>query len=142
MGKPFEPIHKHLLIKATVESFTETPGIANKFLVDLVELVGMKPVTFPQSAMVDEEGNKGLTGSINLATSHIAYHHWSETGLLMLDLYSCCEFDPKIVIDFIDNFAKIKDIQFIVIDRTNMEIIDEQIRNNCETSGCSCKGTV
>lgn len=119
----FTPIHKHLLIKATVESFTETPGIANKFLVDLVELIGMKPVTFPQSAMVEEDGNKGLTGSINLATSHIAYHHWSETGLFMIDVYSCCEFDEQIVIDFIDKFAKLKTIDYKIIDRNTMEII-------------------
>ena len=95
------PIHRHLLIKAFVNIPITKVSEGKKLLTDLVDLVGMVPVTKPQAHYVTDEGNKGLTGSINLATSHIAFHVWDETKLLMLDLYSCKDFDDKTVIDFV-----------------------------------------
>lgn len=102
----FKPIHKHLLIKATITNPFIKARDAKKFLVDLVNLVGMKPVTKPQAVYVADAGNEGFTGSINLATSHIAFHIWDKSGLLMLDLYSCKEFNEHKVIKFIDDVLK------------------------------------
>jgi len=138
----FKPIHKHLLIKGmfstlpdgfgvTKDSFIKDgydgPGdirlaivTARIFLHDLVELIGMIPVTPPQAAYVHDEGNVGLTGSINLATSHIAFHVWEETGLLMLDVYSCKDFDPIVVLEFLDSLFTFTDVDAEIIDRDHM----------------------
>lgn len=68
-----------------------------RMLLGLVEAVKMVPVTLPQVKYVDYPGNEGPTGSINLATSHIAFHYWTETGRLELDLYSCKPFNDCLI---------------------------------------------
>lgn len=113
----FVPIHKHLLIRATVLRFPTDPDEMNKHLRELVRLVDMSPVTHPQSVYVAEPGNEGLTGSINLATSHIAYHHWENNKLLMLDLYSCKCFNEDIVIRYLDDNFNLSSIRYKIIDR-------------------------
>lgn len=90
-------------------------------LLDMVKSVGMVAVTEPQCVYVDVPGNKGLTGSINLATSHIAFHVWDETGLIMADVYSCCEFeiyDPLAVIE--SYMGKLKDVRIKTLDRMSI----------------------
>lgn len=105
----FTPIHKHLILSLEVRNEIEDTEAGRQFLLDVVNAVGMVPVTFPQCVFVTTPGNKGLTGSINLATSHVAFHHWTETGLLMFDLYSCCEFDKHVVLEVIDNYFNISE---------------------------------
>lgn len=123
----FEPIHKHLLIKAKVRSPLTDEEEGNKMLEDLVELVGMKPVTEARSTYVEDAGNEGLTGSINLATSHIAYHIWDGNGMLMLDLYSCKDFESQDVIVFLDDIMLIETMHAVVLDRETFEIIEEYV---------------
>lgn len=117
----FKPIHKHLLIKAYINNPVTSATQGKKLLADLVKLIGMTPVTKPQAVYVAEEGNKGFTGSINLATSHIAFHIWDETGLLMLDVYSCKDFEPVVVLDFLDHkLGFTNPPRIMVIDRENI----------------------
>lgn len=114
----FKPIHKHLLIKAYINSPVSSAAQGRKLLTDLVTLIGMAPVTKPQAVYVAEEGNKGFTGSINLATSHIAFHIWDEIGLLMLDVYSCKDFSETVVLDFLDHKLGFSSVpRTMVIDR-------------------------
>lgn len=120
----FAPIHKHILIKAHILNPFKTQKQAKRFLKDLVALIGMTPVTNPAATYVAEEGNKGFTGSINLATSHIAFHIWDETGLLMTDVYSCKDFDPIVIIDFIDHRLELDNTHehtMLVLDRETMK---------------------
>lgn len=120
---PFVPIHQHLLIKATVTTTPTDPVEGKKLLTDLVKLIDMVPVTDPSAAYVSAAGNEGLTGSINLATSHIAFHVWDTTGLLMLDVYSCTEFDLGKVFKYLETFfGGLKDLQYVVIDRETLTI--------------------
>lgn len=117
----FKPIHKHILIRAHILKPVTSSEQGKKFLTNLVELIGMHPVTKPQSEYVGEEGNRGFTGSINLASSHIAFHIWDETGLLMMDVYSCKDFSTQDVVDYIDKELvfnrEANDLSVIEIDR-------------------------
>lgn len=94
---------------------------AKRFLLDIVEAIQMMPVTQPQAVMVTDSGNEGLTGSINLATSHIAFHNWTSNGLLMLDVYSCCSFDMDVVLKVVDKYWKIDKSELYVqeVDRND-----------------------
>lgn len=117
----FKPIHKHILIRAHILKPIKSSEQGKRFLTNLVALIGMHPVTNPQSEYVGEEGNRGFTGSINLASSHIAFHIWDETGLLMMDVYSCKDFNTQDVVDYIDKELvfnrEANDISVIEIDR-------------------------
>lgn len=116
----FKPIHKHLIIKADVEYTITEPAEGKMLLLEVVAEADMTPVTQPQAVYVPEAGNEGLTGSINLATSHAAFHIWDKKKLLMFDLYSCKYFDEEKVIKLLTTyFGKMK-IEAVVLDRDTM----------------------
>ena len=119
----FEPIHKHLILRAEIETPISTGEQGKAFLVNLVHLIGMKPVTEPQSVYVADAGNEGFTGSINLATSHIAYHIWDVKKVMMFDLYSCKDFDAETVIDFINKEVGINKLLYVEMDRDTFNVI-------------------
>lgn len=95
----FHPIHRHLLLTTNVDRVVTSPAEAKAMLLHLVDSVGMVAVTEPQAFYVKTPGNEGLTGSINLATSHIAFHIWDNDKKLVMDLYSCKDFDVSKVMD-------------------------------------------
>jgi len=114
----FVPIHQHMLVRTYAEFGNVREEDGKRFLTDLVHAIGMVPVTEPQCVVVRDPGNEGPTGSINLATSHIAFHHWVETGLLMVDVYSCKSFDPGIVMEEISKvFGPLRDTDVKLFDR-------------------------
>lgn len=114
----FRPIHKHLLVRGFIKAPFKSDRAAKEFLVNLVHLVGMQPVTEPQAVYVGDAGNEGFTGSINLATSHAAFHIWDRNGLLMFDIYSCKDFDENLVIDFIhEHLIFVEKPATLVLDR-------------------------
>lgn len=113
----FNAIHKHLLIKAIVRVPLVDEDEGKQMLEDMVKAIGMKAVTKPQCVYVEEWGNEGLTGSINLATSHIAFHIWDETGLLMMDVYSCKDFTEEPIIDILMQRMGLRMIKTRMIDR-------------------------
>lgn len=113
----FTPIHKHLLVKTYVRSPIVDEEEGKKMLRDMVTAIGMKAVTEPQCVYVEDDGNEGLTGSINLATSHIAFHIWDRTGLMMLDVYSCKEFDETIIKQMVFELMGLRSYASIIIDR-------------------------
>ena len=117
----FNPIHQHLMFKLKSLEPLTLDLEAKRFLLDIVEAIQMMPVTQPQAVMVTDSGNEGLTGSINLATSHIAFHNWTNNGLLMLDVYSCCSFDMDVVLKVVDKYWKIDKSELYVqeVDRND-----------------------
>lgn len=119
----FVPIHKHLLLNTISLSPIIDPELGKEFLLNLVAEIHMIPVTEPQCVNVEDPGNEGLTGSINLATSHITFHNWTRNGLLMLDVYSCCDFDVNKTIEFIDANWELDQSKtsYIILDRETMQ---------------------
>ena len=126
---PFNPIHQHLLIKAIITEPPTDPDVGKRMLIELVKLVDMVHVTTPSAVYVTTLGNEGLTGSINLATSHIAFHIWDTTGLLMLDVYSCTVFDEQLVFKYLDGFfGGLLRLDWLVIDREALEVTERGFR--------------
>lgn len=114
----FKPIHKHLLIKGTAMNTLTDPDQGKQMLRDLVAAIRMTPVTPAQCIYVSDEGNEGLTGSINLATSHIAFHFWDKEKLLMADVYSCKNFDASVVTKVLNAyFEGFTEYGLLLIDR-------------------------
>lgn len=65
------------------------------FLNDLPEKIGMtkiiQPYVFPYSGLVPED--KGVTGMVIIAESHLTFHSFTEKDYFFFDLFSCKYFD-------------------------------------------------
>ena len=124
----FVPNHLHLLVKGYLKSPPQTEKVLNIWFTQLVDNVGMKVVAGPTSVYVDEPGNEGITGTVTLATSHASIHIWDndKPPMFQFDLYSCCEFSPKVVLKHIDDWFGLLEAHYQMIDRNgnDFKIID------------------
>jgi S-adenosylmethionine decarboxylase len=66
-----------------------------EYLKSLPELIDMTPITqpyvFPYSGLVPED--KGITGIVIIAESHISIHSFEEKGYSFIDIFSCKDMD-------------------------------------------------
>jgi S-adenosylmethionine/arginine decarboxylase-like enzyme len=110
--------HKHIIIRAEVQEPPSDVKLAAEWFKKLVKDIDMKILMGPFVTYLDKEGNRGLTGVCVIETSHMAMHVWDESnpGLLELDVYSCKDFDPAIVMQAIQEFKPTK-IEHILMDR-------------------------
>ena len=117
-----ELFHQHLLIRAFVKTPPVEELVLNQWLTELVSDIGMKVVVPAKSKYVDAVGNEGLTGSINIETSHIAIHIWSnlEPAKIEMDVYSCSCFEESTILRKLDQFGLIK-YHSMMIDRNGEE---------------------
>jgi S-adenosylmethionine/arginine decarboxylase-like enzyme len=121
----FVPNHLHLLVKGYLKSPPQTEKVLNIWFTQLVNNVGMKVVAGPTSVYVNEPGNEGITGTVTLATSHASIHVWDndKPPMFQFDLYSCCEFSPKVVLKHIDDWFGLLEAHWQFIDRNGSEFI-------------------
>jgi S-adenosylmethionine/arginine decarboxylase-like enzyme len=121
----FVPNHLHLLVKGYLKSPPQTEKVLNIWFTQLVDNVGMKVVAGPTSVYVKEPGNEGITGTVTLATSHASIHVWDndKPPMFQFDLYSCCEFSPKVVLKHIDDWFGLLEAHWQFIDRNGSEFI-------------------
>lgn len=67
------------------------------FLNDLPERIGMtkivQPYVFPYEGLVPED--KGITGVVVIAESHITFHSFTEKDYFFFDIFSCKPFDVE-----------------------------------------------
>ena len=121
----FVPNHLHLLVKGYLKSPPQTEKVLNIWFTQLVDNVGMKVVAGPTSVYVNEPGNEGITGTVTLATSHASIHVWDndKPPMFQFDLYSCCEFSPKVVLKHIDDWFGLLEAHWQFIDRNGSEFI-------------------
>jgi len=110
--------HKHILIRAEVEDPPKDEDQATLWLKNLVKDINMKILIGPIAKYLDVPGNRGLTVAAIIETSHIVMHCWDECspGLIQLDVYTCGSFDPKTVLDAIEQFKVVK-IDYKYLDR-------------------------
>ena len=124
----FTPNHLHLLVKGNIKTPPKTEKMLNIWFSQLVNNVGMKVVAGPTSVYVKEPGNEGITGTVTLATSHASIHVWDndKPPMFQFDLYSCCEFSPKVVLKHIDDWFGLLEAHYQMIDRNgnDFKIID------------------
>jgi len=99
-------IHRHLIARATVTNPPRDCDTVHVWLCELCELIGMNLLAGPITAYVDTVGNRGVTGVCIISTSHIAVHVWDEPhpAIVQLDVYTCAELDPHLVIDHLQVF--------------------------------------
>jgi S-adenosylmethionine/arginine decarboxylase-like enzyme len=119
MGKKIE--HNHLLINAKINKYPTDITKAKDFLIYLVEQIDMKIISGPHAAYVDKTGNRGMTASVMIETSHIAFHIWDEEApaLLQFDLYTCSTLDHNLVIKLLDKFFGLISYEYQLFDREN-----------------------
>lgn len=103
--------HKHLLLNARITKPIMSEDAAIDFLASLVSSIDMKIIKGPFAHYVDAPGNRGMTATVMIETSHIAFHIWDEKDPpeLKFDLYTCGELD-------VDHAMTIIGAQFDLID--------------------------
>jgi len=116
-----KPLHKHLLLRGMITDAPTSEEVVIDWLRDFVDRIGMKVVQGPFASMITEEGNRGLTASVMIETSHIAFHIWDEMepSLIQFDLYTCSELNVNYVLDTLGSFFKFTEYQYMVLDREN-----------------------
>ena len=111
-------VHKHLIVRAECMDPPTSSDYVEKWLKDMVELIGMKVCRGPISAYVDVKGNEGATGVVIIETSHIAIHVWDHRSpaLIHLDVYTCGEFEPRKIFNALKEFDVMK-LEYKYLDR-------------------------
>tara|TARA_R100001369_G_scaffold12053_1_gene25900 strand:+ start:2841 stop:3209 length:369 start_codon:yes stop_codon:yes gene_type:complete len=111
-------VHKHIIIRADVlDPPTNEADTSNKVR-ELIESIDMKILMGPYAKYCTIVGNRGLTVATIIETSHIVMHTWDESvpANVQLDVYTCAEFDTKIVFKWLEQFNPTK-IDYKYLDR-------------------------
>lgn len=86
---------------------------------DLPTKIGMtkitQPYVFPYSGLVPED--KGITGTVIIAESHISIHTFQEKDYVFVDVFSCKDFDVDYAAECIINAFESKDYDKFVVQR-------------------------
>jgi S-adenosylmethionine decarboxylase len=92
--EPFGP-HLTLDLKGCPREVLENYKLHFDYLKKLPEMIGMTPITqpyvFPYSGLVSED--KGITGIVIIAESHLSIHSFEDKGYTFIDMFSCKDFD-------------------------------------------------
>jgi len=102
--------HKHIIIRAEVSDPITNRNKAIKFLNRIIKAIDMKAMYGPTATYCKMPGNRGVTAFAIIETSHIALHIWDEVNpaLVQLDVYSCSDFEPKKVLDILQELKPTK----------------------------------
>jgi S-adenosylmethionine decarboxylase len=99
---PFGP-HLTLDLKGCPKEILQNYNLHFELLKNLPELIGMTPITqpyvFPYSGLLPED--KGITGIVIIAESHLSIHSFEEKGYTFIDMFSCKEFDVEKAVEYI-----------------------------------------
>lgn len=83
------------------------------FLNQLPEQIGMtkitQPYVFPYKGVVPED--KGITGTVIIAESHITFHSFIEKDYFFFDTFSCKEFDVHAVQQIVKDAFDVQSMQ-------------------------------
>jgi S-adenosylmethionine decarboxylase len=86
---------------------------------ELPEKIGMtkitQPYVFPYAGLVPED--KGITGTVIIAESHISIHTFQEKDYCFVDVFSCKDFDVEYAAEYIIKAFESKKYDKHVIDR-------------------------
>ncbi len=84
-----------------------------RVLDELPTLVGMTkiipPYVFPYSGLVPED--KGVTGVVVIAESHLTFHSFTEKDYFFFDIFSCKPFDVERVLEYLLAAFGVKEYQ-------------------------------
>lgn len=86
---------------------------------ELPDKIGMtkitQPYVFPYSGLVPED--KGITGTVVIAESHISIHTFQEKNYCFVDVFSCKDFDVEYAAEYLINIFESKKYEKHVVDR-------------------------
>lgn len=86
---------------------------------DLPDKIGMtkitQPYVFKYSGLVPED--KGITGFIVIAESHISIHTFQEKDYIFIDLFSCKPFDYEYAAQYLKDIFEAKEAEINVVKR-------------------------
>lgn len=89
------------------------------YLKNIPELIQMTPITqpyvFPYEGLVPED--KGITGIVIIAESHISVHSFEEKGYCFIDIFSCKPFDYERAIELTKEIFQPQDCEVKVVER-------------------------
>ncbi|MBD3379861.1 MAG: adenosylmethionine decarboxylase [Candidatus Omnitrophica bacterium] len=90
-----------------------------KILYELPQAIGMtkitQPYVFPYSGLVPED--KGITGTVIIAESHISIHTFQEKDYVFVDVFSCKDFDVEKAADYIIDAFESEDYDKHIVNR-------------------------
>jgi len=118
--------HRHLLIRAEVNSPPQREFDLGSELRSLVKHIDMKILAGPTTAWCPVEGNRGWSGTVIIETSSITFHSWMESHypVIQLDVYSCKDFAVDTVLLWLRQFDPER-IDYKFLDReTEFRILD------------------
>jgi len=114
-------LHNHILLNGYVNNPPQSEEQTIEWMRQLVSDIDMKILQGPYSSYVSKEGNRGLTATVMIETSHVALHVWDEEkpALLQFDLYTCSTLPVKTVIKSLDDFMGLEKYWYMVMERRN-----------------------
>lgn len=117
-NKPFGP-HLTLDLKGCPKEILQDYNLHFDFLKKLPEMIGMTPITqpyvFPYEGLVPED--KGITGIVIIAESHLSIHSFEEKGYTFIDMFSCKDFDVDLAVSYILELFKPESCKKNLIER-------------------------
>ena len=98
--------HKHLLVRAEVNSPPQKNYDLKSELRNLVNHIDMKILSGPHTAYCPVAGNVGWSGTVIIETSSITFHSWTESHypVIQLDVYSCKDFSVDTILLWLRQF--------------------------------------
>ncbi len=102
----------------------------------LPEAIGMtkitQPYVFPYSGLVPED--KGITGVVIIAESHLTFHSFTEKDYFFFDLFSCKQFNVEAAVEFITQAFEVKEYDRHMATRGVGFPRSEYLSGQCETA--------
>ena len=120
-------LHNHLLLNGYVSNPPTDNDVVIDWMTKLVSDIDMKIIQGPYSSYVTKEGNRGLTATVMIETSHIALHVWDEEqpALIQFDLYTCSTVPAETVLKSIDEFMGLESHHYMILERkTGFNVIE------------------
>lgn len=74
-----------------------------------------QPYVFPYSGLVPED--RGITGTVIIAESHISIHTFQEKDYCFVDVFSCKNFDVDLAAEYLVDAFESKDFDKHVVNR-------------------------
>ena len=111
----------HLMLDCKSCNLEKISDVAYVFdvLNTLPEKIGMtkitQPYVFPYAGLVPED--KGITGIVVIAESHLSFHSFVEKDYFFFDLFSCKPFDVEKAKQYIIDAFEVKDVDCHYVER-------------------------
>lgn len=115
------PLHNHLLVNGYTNTPFDNEELTINWMKFLVEEIDMKIIQGPYASYVTAEGNRGMTATVMIETSHIAMHIWDEgsPAFIQFDLYTCSTLPVKKVLQMMERDLGLFDYTSLVLERSN-----------------------